>query len=119
MRLVVGVAAISAVLAVTIASFAFVASFAWPSGVTPDTRVYAGEVDDFKVDSPVYFEAQQFFMVRRSDDTFIAFYAINPHNLPGECPVQWEADRRFTDWSSTSLIHGEVHVGVVSVALPR
>jgi nitrite reductase/ring-hydroxylating ferredoxin subunit len=89
----VGVLALFAALVVLLAGLAFFISFIWPSGVAPDTRFYAGRIDDFEIDVPMYFEQHQLFVVRRPDGTFLALYAINPHNLPNECPVEWQGDR--------------------------
>ncbi len=106
LRFVVGVSALFGALVVSVAAVAFFASFIWPSGVAPDTRFYAGQIEDFEVDQPVYFEQQQMFLVRRPDGTFLALYAINPHNLPNECPLQWDTSRVWTDRETGARLDG-------------
>ena len=97
LRFAVGVSALLGALAGLAIATALFVSFIWPSGVAPDARFYAGRIEDFKVDQPVYFAQHKLFVVRRPDDTFVAFYAINSHNLPNECPVQWDTSRAWFD----------------------
>ena len=99
----VGIAVLSGVLLAGSIVLAMLASFLWPGGVAPDTRVFVGHVDDFEVSQPVYFEQEQFWLVRQADDSFVALYAINSHNLPGECPVEWITEISIYGWYEDGL----------------
>jgi Rieske Fe-S protein len=95
-RRLVSLAVLAAVCLTTMASVAFLSSFAWPQiGVGDrDVTVEAGLVTDYAVGEPVFFQQGRFWLVRQPDGSFVAFSAADSFR---GCTVVWQSDRRYVD----------------------
>src|SRR5262249_18839925 len=74
----------------------FVASFLWrdPSLVSPPVYINLGHVENFAVNDPQFFPAQNVWLVKKVDGTFLAMYAKDPHL---GCKDVWRPDFWSTD----------------------
>lgn len=75
------------VMVLTLALF-----FALGSGFRDPERVDVGGVDDYEIGKPIYFEVDKFWVVRLSDDEFLAMYDKDPHS---GCQALWYVNEEF------------------------
>lgn len=89
-----GAGVLAAILVLFGAAIAFFVAFASPAYVEPTGLVYAGRIDKYVVDEPVFFAEGKFWLIRQPDDSFLALYAKDPNR---GCTVPWRPTFSFRD----------------------
>ncbi len=95
-KILISVAVLIGVLALSLLSLAAFVSFAWPEHgpPPPPPAAHAGHVGDFVVGQPVAFALARAYLVKQPDGGFLA---LSWRSTYRGCTVIWRPDFGFTD----------------------